>query len=406
MKNNGGKPMTYYTEEVVHCFEAGRRGKPDELDSIIANVVAAEFLRINPEARFDIRVHGGYARKEERLRVRISGEVSEVLLQNAGVEPRLTEAVVNQYNRVHCSVLTPEDFLIGYEFNPQASPLALNDEAGDSGNAIAVAFKDGPQHLPWERYVAVGIRDFIDTAFQKNVLPLQGLRADGKVRVEAVYEDTTAHLRRISKITIAAEHEESLPVEKLREELERGVRAYLQAVAVQHDQYLGDVGEPKIEINTLGGWHEGGWKADEGSRDAKSYRDGFASHGCTDDSFGGEDPTKCSGAATFLARALAVEVVQNNFADFARVALSYTIGKPEVEINVSTQRTARVPQARIEKYLRTRFSLQRGIRGAIEQFGLRDPELYQKFVDNADYFQDASYPWEKAQPWDPRENHL
>ena len=62
-----------------------------------------------------------------------------------------------------------------------------------------------------------------------------------------------------------------------------------------------DIDVSNLTINGLGAWNTGGWKVDEGSREAKPYRDGFATYGCNEDSFSGEDPTKPSGTGTFLA---------------------------------------------------------------------------------------------------------
>ena len=47
------------SERVLHSFEAGRRGKPDELDANIAHLLGAFFLEMNPLARFDIRIIKG-----------------------------------------------------------------------------------------------------------------------------------------------------------------------------------------------------------------------------------------------------------------------------------------------------------------------------------------------------------
>jgi hypothetical protein len=46
------------SELILHAFEAGRRGKPDEIDSQIANLIGAEITRRDPNARFDLRVNG------------------------------------------------------------------------------------------------------------------------------------------------------------------------------------------------------------------------------------------------------------------------------------------------------------------------------------------------------------
>lgn len=389
------------SERIVHSFEAGRRGKPDELDSGLAHLLGAAILEFDRNARFDLRVHGGY--EGGKLCVNISGEVSENVIDSA--RKLVAPVVVGYYNDVHQTHLTPDDFVFHERLKPQAQALALNGHAGDSGNPIAVAYRNGPDYhhgpncLPWERYVAVSVRDILDNfSPNKRFSPLkyysgehptlsQGLRSDGKVSVDALYEG--AQFRGIQNITIAVEHEKSLSVDELRTTLEKAVRKYLSTFVAE-----ARVGNPKITTNGLGAWHQGGWKVDEGNREAKPYRDGFATYGCCEDSFSGEDPSKPSGTGTFLARYIAVQIVAHDLADFARVALQYTIGREEVGLNITTQETARVEQSKLEKWVRDTIPLR--IKDAVELFGLRDPALYRRVVAASDFFHNPEFPWNRV----------
>ncbi len=388
--NYGGK------ETIRHAFEAGRRGKPDELDGIIANKLSAYFLAVDPQSRFDIRVAGTW--RDGKPHVSVSGEVSRRILERPETEDGISSAVLGTYNAVHKERRTRGEFGVSIDFKPQADVLATNTEAGDSGNPIAVAYRDAPNYLPWERYLAVRIRNIIDGIFQGNgKLPahlghgeprLRGLRADGKVSVEAEYEG--ADLKGIRAIVIAAEHGKSLHVDELRDRLEWLVSSDLAYVGARHGRELGS---PKIIVNGRGAWNEGGWKVDSGTREAKPYRDGFGSYGVCEDSFSGEDPSKPSATGTILARQIAVSVVANGLADFARVGLSYWIGIPEVELNISTQNTARAGQEEIAEAVRAGADL--GINAAIERFGLRDALTVSRIADAADYFHPASFAWNR-----------
>ena len=387
------------SECIVHSFEAGRRGKPDELDSGIAHLVGAEILDLDRNARFDLRVHGSY--QHGKPTVRISGEVSEHVLP-ALTQERLIDVVLAHYNHVHRTELSPSNIVVTSALKPQAVSLASNGHAGDSGNPIAVAYKispdvnrpiGAPNYLPWERSLAVSIRNVIDNIFQgpetytTNGIPtIHGLKADGKVSVDAVYEG--ARLVGIKNITIAVEHEKDISISELQTKLENIVREYLSSFEAE-----ARLGNPKITINGLGAWHDGGWQVDEGSREAKPYRDGFASYGCCEDSFSGEDPTKPSATGTFLARYIAVQIVANDLADFARVALQYTIGREEVGLNSTTNGTGRVEQSKLETWIRNNVPLR--IKDAIELFGLRDPALYRRIVAQSDFFHDGELPWNK-----------
>ena len=382
------------TENIIHAFEAGRRGKPDELDTAIANLISAYFLSINPLARFDIRVLGSF--RNNTPVVRVSGEITKTLLQHP-LEEHITQLILNHYNNIHKTTLT--DIGTDFHFKPQAAPLAENTFSGDSGYPLAVAYRNTPYYLPWERFLAVEIRNILDTIYQQEgnvpswlaqhctVSSLKGLRADGKIGVEASYDGS--HPTSLRSITIAAEHEKTLPVEKLRADLSTLLTTYLRLL---EDDYFVQFGNPDFHINTLGDWNEGGgWQGDEGSREAKPYRDGFGSYGCLEDSFSGEDPTKPSATGSFLARHIAVNIVAHNLAEFAQVMLTYTIGLEDVGINITTKNTGKKSQQELESWARIKFPL--GIKEPIESYGLRDPKLYLKFAQTSDFFHHPTYPW-------------
>ena len=384
------------TEKISHSFEAGRRGKPDELDSGIAHLIGAHFLELDKNARFDLRVSGTY--KDGHPPVRVSGEVSDFLLQTPNIYTDISRIVLDRYNLIHRTELKPEQVLFDISFKAQAHSLASNGNAGDSGNPIAVAYKNTPNHLPLERYIAVVIRDIFDTIYHNGgIVPevltrysgiseLRGLNADGKVGVEALY--TGSQLDSLTRITLAVEHEKSLSIDELREKANKIIVVCLDGLSRETKQSLGN---PEISINGAGAWNKGGWEVDEGSREAKPYRDGFASYGIQEDSFSGEDPTKPSGTGTFLARYIAVQLVGNNLADFARVALSYTIGKEGVGLNIVTNGTSSLSQAHLERVVRRQIPL--GIKDTIHAFNLRNPKLYRQIVTDSDYFQSPELPW-------------
>lgn len=392
-------------EKISHSFEAGRRGKPDELDSGIAHLIGAHLLELDQNARFDLRVSGTYRANQPLARV--SGEVSEFLLQTPNIYSDISKIVLDRYNLVHRVELKPEDFLFDFSFKPQAHSLASNGNAGDSGNPIAVAYRDAPNQLPWERYIAVAIRDIFDTIYHNGgIVPenlashsgiseLRGLNADGKVGVEALYADS--QLDSLTQITLAVEHGKSLSIDELSEKANKIIVDYLDRLSKETKQTLGN---PEISINGAGAWNKGGWEVDEGSREAKPYRDGFASYGVQEDSFSGEDPTKPSGTGTFLARYIAVQLVGNSLADFARVALSYTIGKEDVGLNIVTNGTSSLSQVDLERVVRAQISL--GIKDTIRAFNLRNPKLYSQIVTDSDYFHNPELPWNSVRTLDVR----
>lgn len=397
-------------ELIEHSFEAGRRGKPDELESGIANLIGAYLLSLDEQARFDLRVSGSF--RDGKPLVRLSGEVSKHLLEFPNLEDEIKEIVRQHYEIVHRTNLEHDDIRFEFNFKPQSTNLALNGKSGDIGKPIAVAYAGTPENLPWERFLAVELRNIFDSIYQNrghlegNVLcelsgvqTLNGLRADGKIAVDATYIGHRLHS--IERITAAIEHEKSLSLQELREKTTAIIQARLGVIGGVYDALL----EPRcIEINGAGEFNQGGWQTDEGTREAKSYRDGFSTYGVAEDSFSGEDPSKPSGTGTLLARHIAVSVVRSKLAEFARVALGYNIGSDEVSLNIFTNGTATVPQGTsaspqeyIHNVVRKNFPL--GVNEASKLFDLRNPETFRRIATASDYFQDNLFPLDQAFPW-------
>ncbi|MBI3034572.1 methionine adenosyltransferase domain-containing protein [Candidatus Woesearchaeota archaeon] len=385
-------------EIIVHTFEAGRRGKPDELDAVIAHLIGAHLLELDPLARFDLRVSGGYSPAEDRIVVSVSGEVSGSLLEQRNLYTM--GKIVNTYYRIINKETSHEIAVDLTRLKPQAEVLASNHKAGDSGNPIAVAYRRGPMFLPFERVIACGVRDLLDFTYANGgqILPqrmaeksgvarLDGLLSDGKVIVDASYNGV--ELVSIDSITVHAQHDKKLPVDELRDALSKIISAYIGNFedALNSGNFATRgirLGKPIIKVNGLGDWNVGGWSVDEGSREAKPYRDFFGNYGVMEDSPWGEDPTKPSGPGTLIARYIAVQIVANNFADFARVGLRYNIGEEDVGLNITTNGTGRVGQQELHRWVRKNFPLK--IEDVINLFDLRNPDLYRRIADSADFF--------------------
>ncbi len=390
-------------ELIPHSFEAGRRGKPDELDSNIAHLLASHLLQKDPDARFDIRVHGQYDRKAQKPKLLISGEVSEHLLHDARLYHDLTNLVLVFYNRIHRSVLDDQQIIVEYNFNNQEHTLARNLNNGDIGRPLAVAFRESPCYLPDERFLAVSLRDLFDSIHDADgYLPrdlaektdfdtLYGLGADGKITVDALY--TGVKLDRIEHITLTLHHRPEIPVKKFTSRVERIVRGYLQQLEEKYSLRLGNR-NPSLLIHLWEG--RSGWEADEGTREAKAPRQLFGTHGVMEDSPAGEDPSKPSGTGTFLARYIAVQIVGNGIADYARVLLRYEMGQPGAEIvGINTHNTAHLPQSELIHWANQNIPL--GLNDTIKRFNLRDSALYRQIALDSDFFHSADLPWNKLE---------
>ena len=387
-------------EYELKTFEAGFRGKPDELDYTLAMIAGACFLDADPMARFNIRAIGSILMGPN---IGFYGEASGNF-DIKTVEDRVSREARRFYQKLHGGGST--DLRVGFDVKSQSKKLSSNDLAGDSGAPIAVAFANTPMNLPWERYLAVGIRNLVDGIYlnggkvpeelanESGVEKIVDLLPDGKVEVGVKY-DPRQNLQQLSNIIIARQHSRFLPVGTLREQLEPIVRAYLGKLAREYN--TGALTSPAgIIINGLGDWNVGGWRVDAGSAEAKPHRDGFGDWGVGEDSFAGEDPSKPSGTGTYLARYLANHLVRSGLAPAVRVKLQYVIGEAQPrEFNVTSFRTSEHSQADLEQAAKGLVDGDLSIAAAVERFNLRDPALFRRIANSADFFHDPELPWER-----------
>jgi len=378
-------------------YEACRAGKPDQLDANIAHLVAAHFLEINPDSKFNVRVTAKHDSEYDFNVVDIFGEVSGDLLEKFPNSRRNLVSEIKDY----CKKILGEDYTdapIEFHFSKQEVSLNKNDKNGDQGDPIAVAYKDTPLFLPWERFIAVEVRDLIDDIYQANgIIPekiadiagikkIEGLRADGKVAINALYDRAT--LDSISDITVAAQHSEDYSVADLREKLGKVIGAYLTTIKLPIEP-----DNVPIYINTKGDWNFGSWKVDAGVSEAKPQVAYFGSYGVMEDTPWGEDPSKPSGPGTMLARNIAVQLVANNLAEFARVHVRYHIGEDPEFLNVHTKGTGTKSQQEIHKWVRQRIPLD--LASTTKEFDLKSSELYRAIVKQSDIFH-GDFPWNRA----------
>ncbi|HLC90526.1 MAG TPA: methionine adenosyltransferase domain-containing protein [Candidatus Nanoarchaeia archaeon] len=393
-------------ERRIHSHEQGRRGKPDRLDANIAHLLAAQALRIDRNARCDIHVVGSYFIPDDRgsyPSVIVSGEVSSQVLPV--LRSHIDGIVRNHYRDVHQG--DDHGLVVDARFlKPQSAALSKNDRAGDSGTAIAVAYAHTPHYLPLERYLAVALVDLIDGISsasgqvpeplrrEAGISAIPGLRADGKISVEVQYLGAVGSPT-VTDVTLALNHEGSISLDHLRRDATSLITAYLRSEEKKLQGRLDgvDLTHGEIVINGAGSWQDqGGWKTDDGSRDAKPQEAYFGSYGVCEDAPWGEDPSKPSGTGTLMARYIANQVVAQGFADFAEVRLVYKIGKDQPRLNITTHGTGHKSQDEIEAWAKNRLG-DFSVAAAVERFGLRDPLLYERIVHGSDLFHDPELPW-------------
>ncbi len=373
-------------ESILHSFEAWRRGKPDELESQIANIIVTQLLKKISNGKADIRVIGDWDSKKQTPKLFIYWEISDIVFKDFQWFKECNNAIISYYKKVTKNNL-PED-QITWDVKWQSHSLQENSEnnkSWDTGTCIGIAYNNTPVYLPWERHLAVWLRDMIDADFineTSEFFDWELLESDGKIEVLAKYKDN--NLESIPEISFAIQHKQEYSLSLLREHTKDLVEHYF-------NKFWLNLELPKIMVNSAWPRHEWWWKVDAWSREAKPHRDGFSSYGHCEDSFSGEDPSKPSKSWTLLARKIACFLVKNDYCCFAKVMLCFRIWMEKPFVHIFTNNTSSYDQETLEFIINNNFDLE--IAKWIKEANLTDYETYNKIVNASDYFQSEEFYW-------------
>lgn len=256
--------------------------------------------------------------------------------------------------------------------------------AGDQGLMFGYAVTETPELMPLPIVLAHKLTRHL-AQVRKNGL-VAGLRPDGKSQVTVEYVSDKP--KRVHTVLLAAQHDESVDLEKLRADLTRHV-----IKPVVPAKYLDK--KTKILINSTGRFVKGGPQADTGLTGRKIIVDtygGWGRHGggC----FSGKDPTKVDRSGSYMARYVAKNLVAAGLAKKLEVQIAYAIGVPEpLSVRVDTFGTGKISEDAIVEIVGKVFDLRPGM--IIKHLNLRRP-LYRQVASYGHFGRnDLKLPWEK-----------
>ena len=219
--------------------------------------------------------------------------------------------------------------------------------AGDQGMMFGYACDETPELMPLPIALAHRLTRQLAAARRGD---LKFLRPDGKSQVTVEYKNGRAY--KVQAVVIAAQHDESVSTEHLREAVNEEVINKVVPAELRAEGM-------KRWVNSTGRFIVGGPQGDSGVTGRKIIVDtygGMGHHG--GGAFSGKDPSKVDRSAAYAARWVAKNVVAAGLATRCEVQVAYAIGVAEpVSIMVETFGTHVVPEERIEKAVRETFSL-------------------------------------------------
>ena len=256
--------------------------------------------------------------------------------------------------------------------------------AGDQGIMFGYATNETPEMMPAPIMFAHRILTELAKQRKSGKAP-KWLRPDCKSQVAVAYEDGKPAY--IENVVVSTQHAAGVSHAEIEKYIiEKVVKKVLpKKLITKKTQFL---------VNPTGNFVVGGPQGDSGLTGRKIIVDSYggnARHG--GGAFSGKDPSKVDRSAAYMCRWVAKNIVAAGFADKCEIQVAYAIGYPQpLSIAIETFGTAKVPEEKIEKAVRSVFSFKPA--DIIAQLDLLRP-IYKK-TTNYGHFTKADLPWEQT----------
>lgn len=370
----------YFTSESVSA------GHPDKIADQIADAILDAVLAQDPYARSAVEVTTSTGD------VSIFGELSTSAYVNVRQIAMDTIREIG-YNQAELG-FTADSVNVSNRIVEQSGDIAqavdsADDDpeqlgAGDQGMVFGYATNETDSYLPLT--LALSHRLMRQIRDVREAGTLSYLRPDAKAEVSVELDDNN-QVTRIAAVVLSTQHDETVTLDQLREDIRR-----LVIDAVLPQDLVDD--ETVYYINPSGRFVLGGPQADSGLTGRKIIVDtygGAAHHG--GGAFSGKDATKVDRSAAYFARYVAKNLVAAGVADKLELQVAYAIGVAQpVSLNIETFGTAKIDEDKIRDITAQLFDFRP--LAIINHLNLRRPIYKQTAAFGHFGRTDIDLPWE------------
>lgn len=323
---------------MIYTAEFVTFAHPDKICDQISDAILDECLRQDPFSRVAVETMGGHGI------ISLMGEVT-------------TKAQINYKNiakRVYKGI-TGKDISIKINIVTQAPEIAKGVNkggAGDQGIMIGYACNENEMNLPQELYLSRKL--------------LEPFKVDGK-----------------SQVTLSDGFIKEL-VLSVQGKTQKELREYIGLFMTQ--DMMSSQTMPNVYCNNTGSFDIGGFDSDSGVTGRKIVVDAYGPRvPVGGGAFSGKDATKVDRSGAYMARWIALKLLQTYGANEVLVRIGYVIGKEDPIMATAI----------INKDYKEELNFRYDCRpqAIIEKFGLRKPIYLQ--TARFGHFGIKSYPWEQ-----------
>ncbi len=371
-------PRHLFTSECVAM------GHPDKVADQISDAVVDAYIAQDPDARVaaetlvttNLVVLAGEVKARPGVQVIYEPVIRRTIADIGYDEPELgfDAASVNIHLHVHAQ---SPDISMGVDREDKVLG------AGDQGLMFGYACDDTPERMPVPITLARRVIDRLAQARTSRELPW--LRPDAKSQVTVEFEGDRPV--RVHTVVVSTQHAPDVRQAEIRDAvIERVVRPVMPEGMVDSRTVW--------HVNPTGSFVIGGPHGDTGLTGRKIIVDtygGWGRHG--GGAFSGKDPSKVDRSAAYMARYVAVNLVEARLARRCEVQLAYAIGVAQpLSVRVDSFGTGAVPDDALAEAVSREFDLSPA--GMIETLHLRRPV----YLDTARFghFGRKGCAWESA----------